>query len=686
MYGSRIFSRFGRISLVLVFCFPIKAADFLIEEGLSLEALLNLKVNVASQFTETQLDSSSTVEILVRELWQHYGAETIEDVLTHQPSVMAFPTVWGGTALTVRGYASGLSVRGIATIFDGVPMNSIRRGSGLYEIRTHVLSSLNRIEMIRGPGSVLYGSDAFHGVVSLQTYAAEEDQVRGDLMMTSEHHRQLGGGITHNLNGKTRLNLVLGAVSQGDQQLGFSYTSPITGVVETSSRANQFDAYLGGIKFDVNHSEAFQTHLALYVKGHDSIESVSAGQNLTGNSAFRDRDLSDGENQTEIGKFSFNWLLPRSFNLEGKLYFWEADYEFFTDLINIPGVGEGHLDMNIERNYGTDLVLKQVNNDYNLQWAVGYSFLTAELVHEEGLITDIDRRVVGDRTLGIEGYSRDVHSLIFEGKWHGAQDRIHLIFGNRYDEYSDFGSNHAPRVGLIFKPNPNTSIKARYSEAFRAPAMFDIFGFGRFKGNSELVPETINTIELSYVRQSDFWTFNLTGFFSHWENGIVLVPIDDDPNFSNQYQNIGENEAIGWEVSFRGDWGNWFLDLNASQTESKAIFSSGDVGYDAFPKNILNLNGKYSFKDRGLDLFLTNRILLDMDEGPTTILVPDPPQLDEFFTTDLSLTWSFLSRFQLQGVVRDIFDRADHYPSIWNAENGNSTLGRYYSLRISYRH
>ena len=142
---------------------------------LPLRELLEVKVSVASLFEESLLDVASSVSVVQHDEWERRGARRVGDALESAPSVVSIPTWGGADAIAIRGYATELSVRGVANSLDGVPLNSYTYATSFYDKPVINLKLLDRIELIRGPGSTLYGSDAFHGALSYQTHTSKND-------------------------------------------------------------------------------------------------------------------------------------------------------------------------------------------------------------------------------------------------------------------------------------------------------------------------------------------------------------------------------------------------------------------------------------------------------------------------------------------------------------------------------
>ena len=141
----------------------------------SLEELLNVEVDVASLFMEDELVIGSSVSSISSKEWKRLGARRVHETFINETSVMASPFILTSYGINIRGYTSGTAHTGIAYLIDGVPLNEPSIGAGLYEIANWELGILDKIEMVKGPGSAIYGTDAFHGVVSMKTFESDED-------------------------------------------------------------------------------------------------------------------------------------------------------------------------------------------------------------------------------------------------------------------------------------------------------------------------------------------------------------------------------------------------------------------------------------------------------------------------------------------------------------------------------
>jgi len=118
---DRFAVQLAHAGLMLTLCQSALASSELFE--LSLEELQNVRISVASGFEESVLDAASSVSLIQREDWMARGARRNVDALEASPGVNLAPAWAGAETISIRGYTTDLSVRGIATLVDGVPVN-----------------------------------------------------------------------------------------------------------------------------------------------------------------------------------------------------------------------------------------------------------------------------------------------------------------------------------------------------------------------------------------------------------------------------------------------------------------------------------------------------------------------------------------------------------------------------------
>ena len=145
---------------------------------LSLEELMDVVITTASKSREKQSDAPAIVEVLTRDELTRFGGTTLLDVLTRVPGLAAVSGYFTDRSMIgFRGDAlQGPTSRHVLLLINGRPVREVQEGG----IKTSLLEAfpidaIERIEVVKGPGSVLYGSEAFAGVINVITTTPERN-------------------------------------------------------------------------------------------------------------------------------------------------------------------------------------------------------------------------------------------------------------------------------------------------------------------------------------------------------------------------------------------------------------------------------------------------------------------------------------------------------------------------------
>ncbi|GLQ30170.1 TonB-dependent receptor plug domain-containing protein [Litoribrevibacter albus] len=681
--------------------------DFL---ELSLEDLMDIKVTVASLFEESALDVASSVSVITQEDWEARGSRRISDVLEAVPSVHTTTTWGGGETIAIRGYATELSVRGVAFSLDGVPLNSYVYAATAYDKAIMELDFMDRIEMIRGPGSALYGTDAFHGVVS---YNLEKDQ--GDYLKTrtalGDPLYQQGSMTSGWQSGLTQVNFGLAYRKEDNHQLAFQYTDPIDGSENESARDQGYEnssAYLSltngeleqGIftfkafanQFNANEYQGIGTQFFQTIPDYFDVESTSLA---------RQGDITNNDSDFILATTSYEQSLSNDVIVHAQAYYWEShqDWEYDsnhypTELTTLNGVVypcKSTLDTDTrnpvfcphtiyqsadEDRLGANLRVKQDNQHLNTQWLVGLGYdrqsVNDSRVHR--ITPDGFTRNRYDNPY--QGDSRNIRHLIFQAKTGFMDDALHLVYGVRWDDYSDVGSHTSPRLGAIYTISPSLTTKLMYGHAFRAPTAIERDGSQTtVLQNENLKPETIDTYEWALIHSTKHHQTELVVFTSDWDKAIALIP--SGQGTSNIYKNVNNNKAWGVELTHTWLINQWSTTLNASYVESEN--ETDGLDYEGFPSVITNLGVQYQFTAFDGKVGLWQRAMWNYTEGdPTENCSPDDAR--DYYRTDLHYQHRLNDQIEIFTDVSNLFDRDNTLPSYYGSENGLLDYGRVFNI------
>jgi len=559
-------------------------------DNLSLADLLDLNVSLASKTEEPVSEAPSIVAVITAQDIQNSGARNFEDILRMVPG---FDLVLNPSAsnlgISVRGFLSTNATNNqVKFLINGHHVHSIVGGGPHHYLDYLPVHNIARIEIIRGPGSALYGANAFAAVIDIITKGAESPS---EIAVEAGSHETFRPSLFWNKE-------------TGEWDIALS-ASQIT--TDGPSEYVESDAATLIFGSDFSAAPGYTTqdaeNLTLQADvGYRGFKLTGLYNKLEKNyaigvaNALTDENLLDIEaGYTELsytldiegGKGEFNFRTYYDFFNFGPKFeiFSEETATLFSNLFaDRPPYPEGE---GVLGQPGVDFYLfgGEVTAKYELRPAVqvlggllyDYSkiFNPTHVVNANvsgqpltigdrtyqpfeyiGPLTDIADIPggtwisLGNRT-NFASYvqARVDFKQLFE--WGNRLESFALTMGLRYDDYSDIGSSTNPRVGLVFSPNSKIFIKGLYGEAFRAPTFDELYQVNNpsFIGNPDLRPQKLRTTEVQLgSNYSDHWIATLSFFNTQIEDIIQLAPIASPDQVGNEFQNLGEVHSQGVEV------------------------------------------------------------------------------------------------------------------------------------------
>lgn len=540
---------------------------------LSLEELLEVKIGVASRQEELLKDAPSSITVFTHEELRNMGIKNIEEILNYVPSVKTSFDVHSGTvAITARGL---LSTEGVAILFllNGQRMNDHHIASGLIANSFMNIDNVERIEIIRGPGSALYGSNAFLGVVNIITNRSR-NKITAEVGSNNSYRTSVSAN--ERINGWKLSGF---ASAHGDQGQHYNNifdryyqtketTDPKRGL-DLSFEADYQDFYIG-----LHHSQRHYKDFYQLDYLANGVAEKNTAQTLFNMkwSTFITPQL-----QTKLGLSGFyaQWdasTRPVPAGLAPP--FMAADYisgpTFLNRLITLSNDWTYSLSKKHVLNFGlqyeySDIPKAYITSNYGV---LDYSYL-GKLTSQ----TDDASRLVDNK-------NRHIQSIYFEDNYYWNED-LHSIIGARYDHYSDFGNALKPRLALIYTTPWKDNVKLMYGEAYRAPTLAALWSKNNplTIGNPALKAENISTTEIAYIHTTPHHQISATYFYSKLKDMSHNVLIDPVWK-TTQPQNIGSGHVDGveLEVSQQIDK-HWLLKANVSKILTNSLQTGFSPSY-----------------------------------------------------------------------------------------------------------
>ncbi len=643
---------------------------------MNIEQLLNINITSSSRFTESSLTAANSVSIITHNDWAKRPARRTSDAFHHLPGLIVLPAPTGGNSVQVRGYG-GDSVRGRATLFDGVPINSFVYSTDIFSVDNIELGVLERIELVRGPSSIIYGSDAFHSAVAYESWRPDSSEQEAEVSAGNDAYVHGSWRAGDAINEQWQIGWAMSGSREGDQHQSFAYRAP-SGDEESSERRLEWESQTAVLHLINTPSERVQFNASLYYVNNDFDDFSGAG-----NAAFStfDRDRGGHNGRLKMARMGSSHQLPWDLELESRLYYWDMKHgqEFEAPAPPDTIIERTHFE---ENRFGTAFILRQDSEAIATRLSLEASYEQAEVDNNRltrtskntGAVTELTPVDYSGTNQSIRGLSLDANTQLSE-QWRA-------IWGGRYDDYDTFGGTFNPRLGFTYRPSEHRAIKLVYSEAFRAPAAVELRGTTLVQGAPDLDPETLQNLELSLIHEAKQWQMAWAVFRNHWKDRIVIMPFNQN-GFTTKYMNSGEYRSTGTEVNVKGHLDQWLFEGGASYVYSENRDS--DDWISVFPKIILNLGVGYSWPDKQIELFVHNRYHDKVYYGDPNLPPNDAEEAPAYFRTDLTLRQNHGEHWQVGLELRNIFNRDNVLPSLVNSYKGIPDIDFDAAINIEYR-
>ncbi len=547
---------------------------------ISLADLLNMEVSVATKTEMTMEQAPSVISVITGEEIRNMGARDITDVLKTVPGfdfLYYIGADW--SEITVRGISAGIHNNKVKFLMNG---HALHVGNdGIFHLITEIpVDNITRIEIIRGPGSALYGTGAFIGVVSIITKQGGEEPSEISLTQGTYDSVKPYGEVSYEKDD-------FKAYLYGE----YYATDGYDGTIESDFATNSpylSSAAPGKMSGDGSHltAQTYITYKNLYLSGFfsksDRNNSVGIASVLT--------DEDEVNALYAYGEIGCNLPIRDKGNLLLRTYYdffdWDAKWEIFPEETAEMDIHTGFPQN--EGLYGNPLMKYsvfggEITTDYEIY--SGIQVVTGTMCE---YVRQYDVRHVANfnptgASLKADGETYDAFPYKYfsggmtdiseNGNWLKEADRtVTAIYGQgvfdlkellslekgvkslsftagiRYDKYDDIGSATNPRFGLVYSPTESLYFKVLYGKAFRAPAFIDMYALNNpgAVGNEDLSSEKIRNAEFL---MGYHFTNNIRGSITCYDLRLDdLIQID---TAARLYKNIGSMKSRGVEAELK---------------------------------------------------------------------------------------------------------------------------------------
>lgn len=669
------------LSAIFILVSTGAAAQQTEEDELALSYGDAIQVTIATGSTQALARAPATATVITAQDIKAMGAADLDQVLAAVPGLhVSVSHIAYNPIYSFRGSFTNYNPQ-VLMLVNGQPITSIFGGNRSYAWGGMPVENIARVEIIRGPGSALYGADAYSGVINVITKAAADIKgleygVRAASFGTRDAWLQYGGAI-------------------GPVQAAFYL------------RAGHSDGYKGIVQADLQSSldRVFGTNASL-APGSVSLEREALDARA---------DLSYGGVRWRTGlqkrKVGFGAGLAESLDPDSRA----PETRLYTDLSYEKTNFLPHWDLSAVLGY-QDLRLKVGAPAYKLfpagafggafpQGVVGnpgHSERTSSLalsVFYTGFDKHRIRLGAGHRTadlyrapefknfdlvvipgvgpvfvpLGgvvesthipslayLTPHKRRLNYLFVQDEWSLARDWT-LTAGVRHDHYSDFGATTNPRVALVWDAAYNVIVKAMHGRAFRAPALTEQYTRNNpvNTGNPSIQPETIGMSELAVSWQpSAALQTNLT-VFRYRMRDIIAATANADASTGKTFRNTGDQTGAGFELE--ATWKpSRLLQIMGSVSVQHSTDQATGQNAGLAPQLRLYTRADWRFAPSWMAGAALNHVA-DRAREPGDLR----PAVADYTTTDLTLQRENLfGNWEVRATVQNLFNRDVREPSI----------------------
>jgi len=632
---------------------------------LPLEALMNLdvpKVYAASKLEQKTTEAPSSITIVTDDEIKKYGYRTLADVMQ---SVQGFNVSYDRNYafLGARGTSLGDFNSRVLLLVDGHRINeNLTDGAFIDTAFILDIDLVDRVEIIRGPGSVLYGNNAFFGVINVIT--RQSRQLNG--LETSFDYGAFDtykGRVTFGKQFTNGVNLLLSGTiydSAGAERLFYKeFDTPAqnNGIAQNMD-GDSYRSFFGSLGYtDFTFEGAFNRRNKV---------NPTAQFDLT---TFNDPRLRTVD-ERGYAALKFAHSFPDVVDVTAQAY-----YDHYTHDIGFPQsviVGTNVLfsafttEQDRGEWWGAELQLNKTlweRHVISLGGEYRDDFLQEQRVSGQ---TPVER-------------SRQSHGVYLQGDF-ALLTNLHFNGGVRYDQYGDFNPAFDPRLALIYNPCKESTFKAIYGTAFRAPNFTELSD-PRFQN---IRPEKITGFELVYEQEiGQHLRSSLSGFYNQMDHLIVFN--------SGSFTNF-DARSKGMELALEGSW--------AGGIRGRASYSFQDTRNDTVawqmpdsPNHLLKFNLSLPLvRDKlfaGVELQYTSdrRTLHNTTDASGQPITVQGGNAGAYGIVNLTLfSQKLIKNLEMSAGVYNLLDRRYEDPaSHFHVQDVIEQDGRTFRLKLAYR-
>lgn len=617
------------------------AATYQVDQALfdlSIEELMQVEVVAPGKVAQQRWATSAITTVISRQEIARFGANSLFEVLERATSVwMTGSHFYPQNVASIRGDLLTHSNNHVLLLLDGRPLrDSFTGGESFGVFNALPLSALERIEIVRGPGSVLYGANAYAGVINLVTRRREAPGF-GLRLGTGELGTRQGGVHGQWARGDWRADFAAHGFREDGWRFRAVDGSRVAGAMDYGEQNFGATLGLGDGRWRID---------GLFLRSRQDFWGAVAA--WSGLPPPDQREVLSERAQLNLGR-RFDWDATRRFEVD--LTYSTVDFDHYNYATR-------------SRDLQGELTFHHAPSD-RLQWLTGAAFWRQDI--QSFARINPAPIVAGRRLLG--------H---FYGELRYAwNDALRGVAGVQVNKVEGLDVDVVPRLGVFYALSPRWRLRLLHGEAYRAPNSIETrFSTvvrgpdgsirGGLRGNPNLLPEQVSTQDLSLSFQDQRSELHITAFRSRQRDLITRQRAADR---IIDFVNRGELRLRGIELEGRADLDqHWFV--TGAYTYQRNETNTGIQDFTLVPRQLGKFGVGYRYSDAltvGLFDSYSGRAADVVARAPTRLAVNPPADSNHLLTLQLTLNTSAWvggaetsSHLKLYGY--NLLDEAIHQP------------------------
>ena len=494
-------------------------------------------VVTANRIAQKQNTTGKVVTVINQQQIADNAGRTLGELLSTQAGFF-INGANNATGTNLEIYFRGASSGKTLIVIDGIPVNDASRIDNSFDLNNISLNQIERIEILKGGQSTIWGSDAMAGVIQIFTKKAAQKPVS----LSASYSK--GTYKTTNLSGG--LN---GTIKQVGYQVLFNHT-------KSAGFSNAYDS-TGNLSFDKDGYEQNSLQASLQYKLSNLLTAKLFGHFSTYNNALDAGAFTDDrnyiqKNSNNLGGLTLNYHYKKlSITTTASLQ--RTKRNFMDDSSKVSSSLESFYQGSFKANtasvesYGTVQLHKRVSLVAGIQYVNNKS--TQSTFYTDAFYT------AKSELNADSAYTNQASA--FASLLINPVDALHVELGGRFNYHSIYGNNGTYTFNPSYQVDEFTKVFLNISSAFKAPSLYQLYDASY--GNRKLKPETSTTYEMGVQSSSadKRLSIGLVGFIRDINH---LIAFYTDANYNSFYINRDKQHDYGFEIESNlklSTWGSW---------------------------------------------------------------------------------------------------------------------------------